>query len=123
MSMRDSPGRSTSSSALRRRQVGADAAGRPSGAPDAGEILLDGVDIAHLGTIDLIPIRKRMGMVFQMSALFDSMDVFDNVAFMLREHTNMTAAEIRDRVMSRLTVLSRRPRPLRRRCRRSSRAA
>jgi phospholipid/cholesterol/gamma-HCH transport system ATP-binding protein len=74
--------------------------------PDAGEILFDGVDIARLGTIDLIPIRKRMGMVFQMSALFDSMDVFDNVAFMLREHTKMTAAEIRDRVMSRLTVLS-----------------
>lgn len=73
--------------------------------PDAGQILLDGEDIAHLGDLELIRVRRKMGMVFQMSALFDSMTVFDNVAFMLREHTDMKRDEIQERVMTRLESL------------------
>ena len=73
--------------------------------PDAGQILLDGVDIAPLKGFALDHIRRRFGMVFQMSALFDSMTVFDNVAFPLREHTRLSAKEIRERVMARLKDL------------------
>lgn len=73
--------------------------------PDAGQILLDEVDIARLEGFELDAIRPRFGMVFQMSALFDSMSVFDNVAFPLREHTRLRANELRDRVMARLADL------------------
>jgi phospholipid/cholesterol/gamma-HCH transport system ATP-binding protein len=73
--------------------------------PDSGQILLDGVDIVPLGEVDLIPVRRRFGMVFQMSALFDSMTVFDNVAFPLREHTNLKPREVRERVMEQLGTL------------------
>ncbi|MCB9597740.1 MAG: ABC transporter ATP-binding protein [Sandaracinaceae bacterium] len=73
--------------------------------PDAGQILVDGVDIVPLNDWQLVPIRKKFGMVFQFGALFDSMTVFDNVAFPLREHTSMSEKEIKERVMSRLEDL------------------
>lgn len=62
--------------------------------PTGGEIWIDGQAIAGLSEDELNRIRLRMGMVFQYSALFDSMSVGDNVAFGLRQHTNMTEAEI-----------------------------
>jgi phospholipid/cholesterol/gamma-HCH transport system ATP-binding protein len=74
--------------------------------PDAGQILVDGEDIAQLDDWKLVPFRKKFGMVFQFGALFDSMSVFDNVAFPLREHTEMTRKQIRDRVMERLSTLN-----------------
>lgn len=74
--------------------------------PDAGEILVDGADIAHLDDWKLVPFRRKFGMVFQYGALFDSMSVFDNVAFPLREHTKMTRKEVQDRVMARLSDLN-----------------
>ena len=73
--------------------------------PDEGEILVDGVDFAALGGVELEAMRKTFGMVFQMSALFDSMSVFDNVAFPLREHTTLNRADIRGKVMERLEGL------------------
>jgi phospholipid/cholesterol/gamma-HCH transport system ATP-binding protein len=73
--------------------------------PDAGEIYVDSVDIVPMNDVELGRVRRRFGMVFQMSALFDSMNVFDNVAFLLREHTQMSRSEIRERVMERLTTL------------------
>lgn len=66
--------------------------------PDQGQILLFGRDIVPLDELELIPIRKRMGMVFQGAALFDSLTVGQNVAFPLREHTQLSKAEIRERV-------------------------
>lgn len=74
--------------------------------PDAGKIIIDGVDIVPLDDWKLVPIRKKMGMVFQFGALFDSMSCFDNVAFPLREHTKMTRKQVHDRVMQRLTDLN-----------------
>ena len=74
--------------------------------PDAGQILVDGADIAHLDDWKLVPFRRKFGMVFQFGALFDSMSVFDNVAFPLREHTKMSRKEVHDRVMERLTDLN-----------------
>lgn len=73
--------------------------------PDAGQIIVDGEDIVPLGDVELVRVRRKFGMVFQMSALFDSMNVFDNVAFMLREHTKLSSKEIRAKVMDRLNAL------------------
>lgn len=73
--------------------------------PNQGKILLNGIDIVPMGELDLAEVRKQFGMVFQMSALFDSMTVFDNVAFLLREHTKMGRKEVQDRVMDRLEAL------------------
>ena len=66
--------------------------------PDSGEIWVDGTQIAGLGDRELNDVRRKFGMLFQEAALFDSMDVYENVAFPLREHTNFTEKEI-DRVV------------------------
>ncbi|MEE9220279.1 MAG: ABC transporter ATP-binding protein [candidate division NC10 bacterium] len=66
--------------------------------PDAGRILIEGEDIAPLPEDELLKVRRKVGMLFQGAALFDSLTVFENVAFSLREHTHMTTAEMRDRV-------------------------
>jgi phospholipid/cholesterol/gamma-HCH transport system ATP-binding protein len=66
--------------------------------PDKGQVLLDGEDITTLSEAELWNVRRRVGMLFQSGALFDSMTVFENVAFALREHTPMTDAEIAHRV-------------------------
>jgi phospholipid/cholesterol/gamma-HCH transport system ATP-binding protein len=73
--------------------------------PDAGRIEVEGVDIVPLNDWELVPIRRKFGMVFQFGALFDSMSVFDNVAFPLREHTKMSRKQIEERVMQRLEDL------------------
>jgi ABC-type ATPase involved in cell division len=73
--------------------------------PDSGELLVNGVDFAKLEGLNLATRRRTFGMVFQMSALFDSMTVFDNVAFPVREHTDLSRKEVRDRVMDRLSAL------------------
>ena len=70
--------------------------------PDAGHILVDGVDITRLARSALDRIRERYGVVFQGGALFDSMSVYDNVAFPLREKTRLRAADIRQRVEEKL---------------------
>jgi phospholipid/cholesterol/gamma-HCH transport system ATP-binding protein len=88
--------------------------------PDAGEVLVDGVDIARLGDRELNEIRKKFGMLFQEAALFDSMNVLENVAFPLREHTRMTETEIRQTVADRLRAVG--LPGWRRRCPRSSAA-
>jgi phospholipid/cholesterol/gamma-HCH transport system ATP-binding protein len=66
--------------------------------PDAGRILIDGVDITGLSGRELEPVRRRYGVVFQSGALFDSSTCYDNVAFPLRETTKLSTAEIRTRV-------------------------
>ena len=66
--------------------------------PDAGEILVDHTPITGYSEEELMPVRRKVGMLFQGGALFDSMNVFENVAFALREHTQMTEEEIGDRV-------------------------
>jgi phospholipid/cholesterol/gamma-HCH transport system ATP-binding protein len=74
--------------------------------PDAGRIEVDGLDIVPLDELQLAEVRRKFGMVFQMSALFDSMDVFDNVAFPLREHRGkLSNAEIKDKVREGLEAL------------------
>ena len=66
--------------------------------PDEGEVWVDGENITHLRESELWDVRKKVGMLFQAGALFDSMSVEDNVAFALREHTDWSEAKILDRV-------------------------
>ena len=70
--------------------------------PDQGQILFDGVDVPSLARHDLYQLRKRMSMLFQSGALFTSLNVFDNVAFPLREHTGLPEALIRTLVLMKL---------------------
>jgi len=66
--------------------------------PDRGRVLIDGEDITPLTFEEALAVRQKMGMVFQGAALFDSMSVFENVAYPLREHTEMSDDEIDQRV-------------------------
>jgi phospholipid/cholesterol/gamma-HCH transport system ATP-binding protein len=66
--------------------------------PDAGTITVGNQDLSKLKDRELRRVRFRFGMVFQNAALFDSMNVFDNVAFPLREHAKIKEAEVRVRV-------------------------
>ena len=73
--------------------------------PDSGQVIVDDVDIASLNDRDLNEVRKKFGMLFQEAALFDSMNVMDNVAFPLREHTRKKEKEIREIVKERLRAV------------------
>ncbi len=70
--------------------------------PDKGAVFVDSVDITRLGQKELYEIRGRFGVLFQGAALLDSMTIFDNVAFPLREKTKMSETEIQKRVDERL---------------------
>jgi phospholipid/cholesterol/gamma-HCH transport system ATP-binding protein len=66
--------------------------------PDRGRIRTLGTDITSLSEEALLPIRRRMGFVFQGAALFDSLNVYENVAYPLREHENLPETEVANRV-------------------------
>ena len=66
--------------------------------PDSGQIFVDGIDVTTAKAHDVKALRKRMGMLFQDGALFDSMSTGDNIAFPLVHHGRMTSKERRDRV-------------------------
>ena len=70
--------------------------------PDAGTILIDGVDITKLNQKELYRMRKRFGMLFQNGALLTDLSVFENVAFPLREHTRLSNRLIRHIVLTKL---------------------
>ena len=73
--------------------------------PDRGQILFDGIDIGSLSVRDLYVLRRRMGMLFQNGALLTDMDVFDNVAFPLREHTKLPPSLMRHIVLTKLQAV------------------
>lgn len=73
--------------------------------PDSGQILLDGQNIPTLSRRDLFVVRERMGMLFQSGALFTDMNVFDNVAFPIRVHTELPEEMIRDIVLMKLQAV------------------
>ena len=73
--------------------------------PTSGTVRVFGVRIDTLGEEALLPIRRRMGYVFQGAALFDSLSVHENVAYPLREHTSLGEAEIRERVLHFLSLV------------------
>jgi phospholipid/cholesterol/gamma-HCH transport system ATP-binding protein len=73
--------------------------------PDAGQIRVFGQNIEDLSEEELLPIRRRLGYVFQGAALFDSLTVYENVAYPLREHTRLDGDEIRRRVIHFLSLV------------------
>ena len=66
--------------------------------PDSGQILVEGQDLVPLSEIELYPFRQRMGIVFQEGALFDSLSVYENVAYRLREEGEKDEQRIEERV-------------------------
>ncbi len=73
--------------------------------PDSGAVLIEGENIVDMDERELIRIRKKMGMLFQGGALFDSLTVGENVAFPLREHTDYGEEEIRRIVADKLELV------------------
>jgi phospholipid/cholesterol/gamma-HCH transport system ATP-binding protein len=73
--------------------------------PDQGTVLFDGIDVSHLSTSELYALRRRMGMLFQNGALLTDEDVFENVAFPLREHSDLPEALIRNIVLTKLQAV------------------
>ena len=73
--------------------------------PDAGEVTVDGEPLSGMDEEELVETRKKLGMLFQGGALFDSMNVFENVAFALREHTSLSEEEIERRVREKLALV------------------
>ncbi|MCC6749725.1 MAG: ATP-binding cassette domain-containing protein [Deltaproteobacteria bacterium] len=73
--------------------------------PDRGEILLDGVPVHGLPERAYYPLRKRCGMVFQHSTLFDSLSVLDNVALPLRKHRRLSERAAREEALRRLEIV------------------
>ena len=75
-------------------------------APDAGRVIVEEEDITDLPEEELYRVRKKFGMLFQSGALFDSMTVFENIAFPLREHTDMSDGEIERAVHEKLELVN-----------------
>ena len=71
----------------------------------SGQVLFDGKNVGDFSQKDLYAARRRMGMLFQFGALFTDLSVFDNVAFPLREHTDLSADLIRDIVLMKLNAV------------------
>lgn len=73
--------------------------------PQAGKIIVDGLEVPRLNRSQLFGLRKRMGMMFQTGALFNDLDVFENVAFPIREHTELPEIMVRDLVLMKLEAV------------------
>ena len=73
--------------------------------PEAGQVLVDGADVAPLREDDLVRVRRRIGFLFQGAALFDSLSVGENVAYPLREHTQKDDTQIAARVREVLALV------------------
>ncbi len=73
--------------------------------PDSGSVLFDGVDITDLEEKDLYGVRRRVAMLFQSGALFDSMSVLDNIAYPVREHTDLDEHEVVEIVEQKLRLV------------------
>lgn len=74
--------------------------------PDSGQVIVDGEDIVPMGALQLEKLRHKFGMVFQAAALFDSMTVYENVSFPLREHRKQLSEEqMRELVREKLSIV------------------
>ncbi len=74
--------------------------------PDTGKVFIEGKNIAGLSEKEIMPVRSKMGIVFQANALFDSLNVEENVAFFLREHSKLNSKEIRAKVAEILSFVN-----------------
>jgi len=73
--------------------------------PDGGRVFVDGEDVTDFPEERFMPVRRKVSMLFQAGALFDSMNVYENIAFGLREHTRMSEDEIGERVARKLELV------------------
>lgn len=73
--------------------------------PNQGTVEVDNINVHRLSRSDLFELRKRMGMLFQSGALLTDINVFDNVAFPIREHTRLSEALVRDLVLMKLEAV------------------
>jgi phospholipid/cholesterol/gamma-HCH transport system ATP-binding protein len=73
--------------------------------PQSGNVIVDGLNVPQLTRSELLKLRIRMGMMFQHSALFTDINVFDNIAFPIREHTNLSESMIRTVVLMKLQAV------------------
>ncbi len=73
--------------------------------PDKGTVMIDGIEISRLNENELNEFRKKFGMLFQSSALFDSMSVWENVGFALRQHTKLHDAKIKEIAREKLALV------------------
>lgn len=73
--------------------------------PDRGHVYVDGEDVVNYDEDELIPVRKKVAMLFQGGALFDSMNVLENVGYGLREHTDLPDERIRETVRAKLALV------------------
>ena len=73
--------------------------------PESGEIYVDGQDIARMSRKELFAVRRNIGMLFQSSALFTDLSVYENVAFPMRVHTDLSEETIRDLVLMKLNAV------------------
>ncbi len=73
--------------------------------PDSGKVIVDGVDVFSLGERELSTFRRRFGVLFQGGALLDSLTVGENIALPLREHTNLSEDDVRERVSEKLSIV------------------
>ncbi len=73
--------------------------------PDTGSVFFDGIEISALSERELFPVRRRIAMLFQGSALFDSLSVVENVGFPLAEHTDLSAAEVQAEARAKLELV------------------
>ncbi len=73
--------------------------------PDDGRVMIDGDDITDLSFDEALDVRQKIGMVFQGAALFDSMTVYENIAYPLREHTRLKEDQIEERVREKLSFV------------------
>jgi phospholipid/cholesterol/gamma-HCH transport system ATP-binding protein len=80
--------------------------------PDSGQVLIDGEDINQLTFDEVLQVRQKMGMVFQAAALFDSLTVYENVAFPLREHMDLNEQQIAELVGEALAMVELSPEEL-----------
>lgn len=74
--------------------------------PDSGEVWIDGENVTDFTEQQFLPIRKKCGMVFQHPALFDSLTVYENIAFGLRKHLRLSENEIKERVNQALSLVN-----------------
>ena len=73
--------------------------------PLSGKVLVNGIDVHSLGKREIYKARRHLGMLFQFGALFTDLDIFDNVAFPLREQTDLPESMIRDLVLMKLNAV------------------
>jgi len=74
--------------------------------PDSGKVYVDGTNITGMSEAEILPIRSKMGIVFQANALFDSLNVEDNVSYFLKEHSKLNSDKIKEKVAEILSFVN-----------------